>query len=742
MSNFSLKKKLMLQFLLIGILPLSIIGALTYQQASQALESAAIDKLSSVADVKKNEVQRYFQNIHDQVLTLSESKMIVDATKQFKKAFKSVKAENGLSSQEIEKMRTELGQYYNNAFLVEYKKQNSGGNYDINAALNSMTPDGVALQYYYIQANPNPLGSKHLMDKAPDRSTYSKIHAEVHPIIRTYLEKFGYYDIFIVDSQTGELLYTVFKELDYATNLATGHWSKTNIGTAFKKAAAATDPNYVYLEDYQQYPPSYEAPASFISSPIMDNGKNIAVLMFQMPIDRLNAIMGERSGMGETGETFIVGPDKLLRSNTYLDKDKRSVVGSFRNKLTVDTPSVAAALSGKSGAATTRNYLEDQVFSVFRPVEVAGLKWALIAETHTEEANWPAVRLGWIALAIGSLAALGTVAFGFLAGTKIASPIAAIAKSLESNSIELGNASQGLTVSSSDLSNSSNTQAAAVQENVAAVSEISSMIDRTNEQSQSSLVNATKVHKMSVEGTEIMESLVTAMGAIKSSNEQLNAISEIIGAISQKTNIINDIVFKTQLLAFNASIEAARAGQHGRGFAVVAEEVNNLAHLSGKAASEIGDLIGDSKKQVEAFVTTNADRITNGERITSTAKKLFDSISTEIEHIRSEVQSVSEATREQKQGIEQVQLAMNQIDQTTQSNAQAARRVDSLAGDLSSRSDILSQVAANINKIVLGRNMRPAAAAGNSSAYESQENVIGLVPKASSNQRKDIKRAS
>jgi methyl-accepting chemotaxis protein len=239
-----------------------------------------------------------------------------------------------------------------------------------------------------------------------------------------------------------------------------------------------------------------------------------------------------------------------------------------------------------------------------------------------------------------------------------------------------------------------------------------------------------------------MESLVTAMGAIKSSNEQLNAISEIIGAISQKTNIINDIVFKTQLLAFNASIEAARAGQHGRGFAVVAEEVNNLAHLSGKAASEIGDLIGDSKKQVEAFVTTNADRITNGERITSTAKKLFDSISTEIENIRSEVQSVSEATREQKQGIEQVQLAMNQIDQTTQSNAQAARRVDSLAGDLSSRSDILSQVAANINKIVLGRNMRPATAAGNTANYESQENVIGLIPKAQSTQRKDIKRAS
>jgi methyl-accepting chemotaxis protein len=109
--------------------------------------------------------------------------------------------------------------------------------------------------------------------------------------------------IFLVDPETGDVVYSVFKELDYATSLQDGPYADTNFGEAFRLAKAAGEKEAVVLVDYARYAPSYEAPASFIASQIFDGEKMVGIAMFQMPIDRLNAIMGERAGLGETGET-------------------------------------------------------------------------------------------------------------------------------------------------------------------------------------------------------------------------------------------------------------------------------------------------------------------------------------------------------------------------------------------------------------------------------------------------------
>ena len=187
--------------------------------------------------------------------------------------------------------------------------------------------DSIALQYHYIKANNHPLGSKDQLDTPGDASTYSKLHAKYHPGIRNYLKTFGYYDIFLVDIDTGDIVYSVFKELDFSTSLLEGPYAETNFGEAFRAAKAASDPNFVKIVDLKPYFPSYEFPAGFIASPIFDGRKKIGVLMMQIPVEQIDAIMTNQGkwrevGMGDTTETYLVGPDFLMRSNSRFFVEK------------------------------------------------------------------------------------------------------------------------------------------------------------------------------------------------------------------------------------------------------------------------------------------------------------------------------------------------------------------------------------------------------------------------------------
>lgn len=168
------------------------------------------------------------------------------------------------------------------------------------------------LQRLYIEDNPNPVGKKENLDAAGDGSLYSAAHGRFHPWIRTFLRERGYYDVFLVD-KTGSVVYTVFKELDYATNVLTGKYHKTGLGTVAK--AVLQRGAAIAFDDFKPYAPSADAPAAFIGAPVKDPaGAVVGALVFQFPIDRVNALMQSTAGLGETGETLIVGDDFLVRS--------------------------------------------------------------------------------------------------------------------------------------------------------------------------------------------------------------------------------------------------------------------------------------------------------------------------------------------------------------------------------------------------------------------------------------------
>jgi len=195
---------------------------------------------------------------------------------------------------------------------------------DFKNGWNALKIEGDAektLQDLYINNNPNPTGSKEELDFAQDGSIYSQMHAKYHPWFRHFLRQRDYYDIFLI-APNGDLVYSVFKELDYATNLNTGQWKDSDVGNAFRAAKSNPSPDQQNFFDFKPYAPSHGAAASFMSQAILNaDGSFAGALVFQMPIARINGVMQVAAGMGESGETYIVGEDFLMRSDSRFSEE-------------------------------------------------------------------------------------------------------------------------------------------------------------------------------------------------------------------------------------------------------------------------------------------------------------------------------------------------------------------------------------------------------------------------------------
>lgn len=704
--NFNLKSRLLFQFLLIGITPLLMMGSLSYYLASQAFEVAAIEKLESVQEVKKNAVEQYFKTIENQMLTFSENRMIVEASKDFKESFFNFGSDNSWDEGQISNMRDELRRYYRNDFDSEYKNQNQK-NSKFESYLSNLDSLGVALQHQYISTNSNPLGSKHLLDRADDGSAYSKQHAKYHPIIKNYLEKFGYYDIFIVDHKTGHIIYSVFKELDFATSLSTGSFADTNFAKTYKLAAESSDKNFIHLVDYAQYPPSYEAPASFIASPIFDGSEKVAVAVFQMPIDRLNLIMNDRAGMGDTGETILVGSDYKPRSDSFLDEN-RKVFNAYRrgDKGSIVLPEVDEAIRGNSGSIQTVNYLGQDVLSSYTPVDVIGLRWALFSQKSVQESFAAVDQLGQYVLFIALTSIILNVLFGMFVGKGIAGPILGVAEKLGVNARKFSDASDSLLGSSKHLTGLATDQSSSIEETAASIEEISATIKNNVEQAEESARLSEQVKSMADSGNESMTDLIHSMDEITDSNEKIQELVRVIGEIGEKTEIIDDIVFQTKLLSFNASVEAERAGEHGRGFAVVAQEVGNLAQMSGKASLEIAAMVKQSIKDAETITSENKKKVDVGAALVKSTAKYLREIVNDAEHLSQQSNQIVTSSKEQSDGIEQVNEAMNSLDQATQQNLATADLTSRSSQQLANQADSLSQSVGQLLKMVHGRGVK------------------------------------
>ncbi|GAB1256414.1 hypothetical protein NBRC116494_09160 [Aurantivibrio plasticivorans] len=383
--NLTLAKKLALLLSLSGLIPMALVAVMAYRTAEQDLQQQAFNQLQSIRDIKASAIERYFASVDQQVLSMARDPFIVEAMQVLTPAF--AQARSG-SLTPLSEMRRSLAEYYNQDFASQYREKNSSSP-NVSAMLDGLDEQAVVMQYHYISNNSNPLGNKHLLDSAAATSglEYHPLHAKYHPFVRDFLERFGYYDIFLIDSVTGDIVYSVFKELDYATSLYDGPYANTNFASAFQAANTLAQGETI-LVDYQPYLPSYEAPASFIATPIFSSQGREGVLIFQMPLEPVNAIMTQRTGMGETGETYLVGSDLLMRSDSYLDPTNHSVSGSFSNpeKGKVDTAATKAALAGTTGKEIVLDYNGNPVLSAYAPIKFGTFQWSILAEIDEAEA--------------------------------------------------------------------------------------------------------------------------------------------------------------------------------------------------------------------------------------------------------------------------------------------------------------------------------------------------------------------
>nr|MDJ0951375.1 methyl-accepting chemotaxis protein [Alphaproteobacteria bacterium] len=333
------------------------IGVANYFRASSELQHAAEETLSALAEARSGALKDYLGSIEQDLRTHATNPLVRQAIRDFRQAWS-----------ELEGNQTER------------------------------------LQRLYIADNPHPTGKKEELDRADDFSTYSDVHGRYHPWFRTFLRERDYYDIFLFDPD-GNLIYTVFKELDYATNLNTGEWRDTDLGNAFRAGRKGEAGSQAFF-DFRPYAPSRDAPASFIASPVHDDsGALLGVLVFQMPIARMNGIMQQTAGMGESGETYIVGRDFLMRSDSRFSEDSTIL------KQEVKTKTVEAAIEGETGVQETPDYRGIPVLSAYKPFDFAGARWALMAEKDMAEVLAPVDQMRNQMLMIGFalLLAMGAV---------------------------------------------------------------------------------------------------------------------------------------------------------------------------------------------------------------------------------------------------------------------------------------------------------------------------------------------
>jgi methyl-accepting chemotaxis protein len=359
-------------------------------------------------------------------------------------------------------------------------------------------------------------------------------------------------------------------------------------------------------------------------------------------------------------------------------------------------PNEIANINQQFEATTENSAAKD--FSEIRE-SIAGI-YAQVAKSHESELVDSVLNLIYLIMAVAFATIVIPAGSLWLTTEKINNDLYGFVRSLYQFSGENQLASEELEAASLELSSSSNQQSAAVQQTVASITEIRSMLSESENHIMEVRDLTTTMNEKTQDGAKIMAQVEAAMQAIEQANGQLESFKEMILAIRGKTRVINDIVFKTQLLSFNASIEAARAGQYGRGFSVVAEEVGKLAQISGDASKEIDSLLGTSQDRVVKIVEAVQVRVSDGKSISHEAMKRFGEIAREIATISDKISQVSDASIEQAGGVEQTARAMDQMNETTQKNKQSAEQVNKVGRRVQSLSHEIRDVSAGIRRFV------------------------------------------
>lgn len=750
-----------------------ILGFLSYFSAQEAVQKQLQNSLVSRREAKKSEIEAYFSTVYGQLVSQAASTMVVDAAKQFSAAFQRSSVDDSSESAEREissGVNESLQNYYRQEYGQRYSDKNNGDAVDVAALTDLLSDKAKWFQYLYISNNSAELGAKDSMQSSKLDSRYDAVHQRYHASMRKFLQQFGFYDVFIIDPQSGHVVYSVYKELDFATSLIDGPHKNSGLAKAFQQALALGGQAETTAVDYSTYLPSYNDQAAFLATPILEQGKPVGVLVFQMALDKINTLMTlnagwKQAGYGQTGEVYLVGSDGMIRSDsrlfvenpTQFEAWSKQTLGSQKaqkilsqgttiGSLPVRTAAATKAINGEVGFSSYQGYLQNSVLGAYSPVDIPGFSWSIIAEVEEREAFAALQNIKSDTLTYSGLTLLVALilagAIGLWIARGISAPISrlgeAVAEMAQSNDLtirlvevgddEIVQAAKSVNLLTARLRTNFVSIAQSSAELAGSASNLSAMmadnVDEIEAQNTECQKVAQSAREMEMAAAEVARNATETASQTHAANELSSQLSCLVRGSVSSTNKVAD-----EIQSASGALETLAEKSSGVGSVLdviqaIAEQTNLLALNAAIEAARAGE-------QGRGFAVV-AEEVRNLAQRTQGAT---GEISAMIQSLQSDSSSAVTAMRsgldQVRVNVEQANSSQQALDATVQTIASISSMNDQVATAAEQQSVVVREITRSTNdlKILSDRSSERTAELSNisSSLRDLSSNLSGMV---------------
>lgn len=656
-KNLKIRTKLLIAFLLVGIVPFAVLGSIALNISSETMSEQTFEKLAVVQEIKKAQIEERFAKFHSDIQVISNNLTIANALQKFPLLFTD----------------------------------------------GTMNKDG-----------------------------YKFYDSQYGGSMRLFVEEYGYHDFLLVDNK-GTVVYSASQSSDLGKSLTQGELAGSLLAKNFQKAMKE-----VVLTDYAAYGPSGNEQVAFLMAPvsidktsISQEDSGLGLVALKLDKTTLNTIADRRNGMGDTGESFVLGKSgakALLRSDARAGKAGDEAPVSYWPEL----------FGKKSGSGIYTDKGTEQLVA-FGALELEGLSWILVSKIDREEAFSVVSALKMTILTVGLAGALAIVLVAYLITGSITRPLKGIVGSMQDIAEGEGDLTVRLDQKGGDelaqLSGAFNTFIEKIQQIIGLVTRNAATLNQSSqglsdiaarmsggtraaseksmaasESSEQMSLDMGQVAEMTEQATENMNMVASAAEEMtatiseiadnsgrsrqitndavtqaRDAETQMEALTSAAGEISRVTEVITDISEKINLLSLNATIEAARAGDAGRGFAVVAGEIKDLA-------SQTSDATRDIKKRVDLIQNATGDTSREIRQIT----QVIGDVNTIVSSIAAAVEEQSVTTREIAGNVSQASEGLRDANEKVVHSANVSREI---AGEISDINQIANDASENSGRV-------------------------------------------